>query len=132
MALSQIEKLKTELAKLEEEAFTELKAKREALVAEIASVDEQIAALGGTVVGGPKRRAEKKPAGSTSQQELKELVPSAPKNNHGIGQEDLEPRNDKALDDVNSKLPNSIPVEDQDNPRRVTQIVPSSLPGFLF
>jgi len=126
MTLRQIDKLKAEIAKLEEEALKELKAKREALVAEIASVDEQIAALVGTVVIGPRNRAKGKPAKSTSQQELRKPASNALENGHGIGQGDLDLRNDNALADVNSRPLNNIPVEDQNNPPALS----ADSPGF--
>jgi hypothetical protein len=126
MTLRQIDKLKAEIAKLEEEALKELKAKREELVAEIAFVDEQIAALVGTVVIGPRRRAEKKPAKSTSKQEFRKPATNAPENDQGIGQRDLDFRNDKALADVNSHPPNGISGEDQNNPSALS----ADGPGF--
>jgi hypothetical protein len=114
MTLSHIDKLKAEIAKLEGEALKELKAKREALVAEIASVDEQIAALVGTVVIGPsaRRRAEKKPARSTSLQELRIPVANASENGHGLVQEDPDLRNDEVLAEDNSPSVNQEPSSD--------------------
>lgn len=105
MTLSEIDKLKDEIARLEEEALKELKAKREALIAEIASVDEQIAALVGTVVSGPspRKRAEK-PARSTAPQEAKATIADAPRNNHRNGEENLDVRNDKVAADASPQL----------------------------
>jgi hypothetical protein len=128
MTLRQIDKLKAEIAKLEAEALKELKAKREALVAEIASVDEQIAALSGTGVIAPRKRAAKKPAKSTLQQELRKPATNAPENGQSIGRGDLDSSNDKALADVNSRPLNNIPVEDQNNPPALSADSPSFPP----
>jgi hypothetical protein len=126
MTLRQIDKLKAEIAKLEGQALKDLNAKREALLAEIASVDEQISALVGTGVISSKRRAKKKPAKSTSQQEQRKPVTDAPQNGQGIGREDLDSRNHKSSPEVNSQLLNGIPLEDQNNP---TELSVDS-PGF--
>jgi hypothetical protein len=114
MTLSRIDKLKAEIAKLEGEALKELKAKREALVAEIASVDEQIASLVGTVIVGPgaRRRAEKKPARSTSLEELSIPFANAAENGHGLVQEDPDLRNDEVLAEANSPSANQDPSSD--------------------
>jgi hypothetical protein len=130
MTLSQIDKLKAEIAKLEAEALKELNAKREALVAQIASIDEQIAALAGTDVIGPsaRKRIETKPGRSTSTQEFGIAVANGSANGHSIGQEKPDLRNDKALAKADPKLPKGISLEDQNNPPMLSADIPVLLP----
>jgi hypothetical protein len=114
MTLSQIDKLKAEIARLEEEAVKELKAKRESLIAEIASIDEQIAELAGTVVTNARRRHRKEPR-SNSCQALEKSPANAAENGRGIGQEDLDRSNDM-LAKANPQVTNKASEQAQNHP----------------
>jgi hypothetical protein len=103
--LKRIEELKAQIAKLEGDALRELRERREALVAELQSVDAQIAVLTGTSAE-PKtrKRAEREPARSLPLQELKELLANAPDKTLSIRKENLDLRNIKVLAQANPHL----------------------------
>ena len=104
-SLKRIEELKAQIAKLEADALRELREKREALLAELKTVDEQIAAFTGEVPQAKTRkRAEREPARSVPLQELKEMLSKAPDKTLSIRKENLELRNIKVLAQANPHL----------------------------
>jgi hypothetical protein len=103
--LKRIEELKAQIAKLEADALQELKEKREALLAELQSVDAQIAAFTGAPVElKTRKRSEREPARSIPLQELKELLANAPDKTLSIRKENLDLRNIKVLAQANPHL----------------------------
>ena len=103
--LKRIEELKAQIAKLEADALRELKEKREALLAELQSVDAQIAEYTGTPVESKTRkRADRGPARSLPLQELKDLLANAPDKTLSIRKENLDLRNIKVLAQSNPSL----------------------------
>jgi ABC-type phosphate transport system auxiliary subunit len=104
-ALKRIEELKTQIAKLEADAIRELRLKREALQAELQSVDAQLEALTGSQPETKSRkRAERGPARSLPLQELKDLLTNAPEKTVNIRKENLDLRNIKVLVEANPHL----------------------------
>jgi hypothetical protein len=103
--LKRIEELKAQIAKLEADALRELKEKREALLAELQSVDAQIAEYTGAPVESKMRkRADRGPARSLPLQELKDLLANAPDKTLSIRKENLDLRNIKVLAQANPSL----------------------------
>jgi hypothetical protein len=103
--IKRIEELKAQIAELEAGALKELHQKREALLAELQSVDAQIAAF--TVAPAEsksRKRAEREPAKSLPLQELKELLTNAPDKTLSIRKENLDLRNIKVLAQANPHL----------------------------
>lgn len=105
-SLERIEALKAEIASLESAAVDELKARRNSLAAEIASVDEELARLTGK---SPEKKAKpaakgKTPGKSIPLQELKELLANAPNKTLGIRKEGLDLANIKTLANANPGL----------------------------
>jgi hypothetical protein len=100
-----IEELKAQIAKLEGEALRELRERRDALTAELQSVNAEIAALTGAPAE-PKtrKRAEREPAKSIPLQDLKELLAKAPDKTLSIRKENLDLRNIKVLAQANPHL----------------------------
>ena len=104
-SLKRIEELKAQIAKLEADALRELREKRDALLAELKTVDEQIAGFTGEVPQAKTRkRAEREPARSVPLQELKEMLSKAPDKTLSIRKENLELRNIKVLAQANPHL----------------------------
>jgi hypothetical protein len=103
--LKQIEELKAQIARLEGDALRELRVRRDELVAELQSVEAQIAALTGTPAE-PKtrKRTEREPARSVPLQELKELLVNAPDKTLNIRKKNLDLRNIKVLAEANPHL----------------------------
>ena len=103
--IKRIEELKAQIAELEAGALKELRQKREALLAELQSVDAQIAAFTGAPAESKSRkRAEREPAKSLPLQELKELLANAPDKTLSIRKENLDLRNIKVLAQANPHL----------------------------
>jgi hypothetical protein len=103
--LKQIEELKAQIARLEGDALRELRERREELVAELQSVDSQIAALAGvSVESKTRKRTEREPAKSVPLQELKELLANAPDKTLSIRKENLDLKNIKVLAEANPHL----------------------------
>ena len=103
--LKRIEELKAQIAKLEADALRELKEKREALLAELQTVDAQIAEFTGAPVDSKTRkRADRGPARSLPLQELKDLLANAPDKTLSIRKENLDLRNIKVLAQANPGL----------------------------
>jgi hypothetical protein len=104
-SLKRIEELKAQIAKLEADALHELRAKRDALVEELKSVDAQIAAFtGAPVQTKTRKRAERGPARSVSLQELKEMLLKAPDKTVSIRKENLDLKGIKVLAQANPNL----------------------------
>jgi hypothetical protein len=100
--LKQIEELKAQIARLEGDALRDLRKRREELVAELQSVDSQIAALTGvSVESKTRKRTEREPAKLVPLQELKELLANAPDKTLNIRKENLDLRNIKVLAEAN-------------------------------
>jgi chromosome segregation ATPase len=103
--LKQIEELKAQIARLEGDALRELRVRRDELVAELQSVEAQIAALTGTPAEAKTRkRTEREPARSVPLQELKELLANAPDKTLNIRKKNLDLRNIKVLAEANPHL----------------------------
>jgi hypothetical protein len=103
--LQRIEELKAQIAKLEADALKELRQKREALLAELQSIDAQIASFtGDTAEPRARKRSEREPARSLPLQELKELLAKAPDKTLNIRKENLDLRNIKILTQANPHL----------------------------
>ena len=103
--LSSIADLKAQIATLEQGAIKELQEKRNALVAELASVDAELARLTGKPVEGKKTRSAPKPAlKSPSLQELKEIIAAAPEKTLSIRGGCFDLQNIKTLARVNPQL----------------------------
>ncbi len=98
-SVDRIQKLKAEIAQLEQAALQELMDRRNALTNEIATVDAEIARLTGKPVEAKKARpSAPKPAGkSLPLQELKELLAAAPQKTLSIRKEGLDLANIKTL-----------------------------------
>jgi hypothetical protein len=100
--LKQIEELKAQIARLEGDALRDLRKRREELVAELQSVDSQIATLTGvSVESKTRKRTEREPAKLVPLQELKELLANAPDKTLNIRKENLDLRNIKVLAEAN-------------------------------
>ena len=105
-SLDRIQKLKAEIAQLEQAAISELMEKRNALSHELATVDAEIARLTGKPLEPKKARSSTpKPAGkSLPLQELKELLAAAPLKTLSIRKEGLDLANIKTLAAANPTL----------------------------
>lgn len=105
-SLDRIQKLKAEIAQLEQAALQELMDRRNALTHELASVDAEIAHLTGKTIETKKSRVSAaRPAGiSLPLQELKELLAAAPGRMLNIRKEGLESKNIKTLAAANPTL----------------------------
>ncbi len=105
-SLDRIEALKAEIASLEIAALTELKDRRNALAAELSSVDAELARLTGKPAEKKTRSAGKnKPTGkSIPLQELKELLANAPEKTLGVRKEGFDLANIKTLAAANPGL----------------------------
>jgi hypothetical protein len=77
-ALSRIEQLKAELARLQSDAVQELREKRERLVEELADVDTQLAELTGSAPVASRRKSNGGSRKVVSFEELKGLLQQAP------------------------------------------------------
>ncbi len=103
-ALTQIEKLQQEIAALRTQALHELRARREAVLQEIARVDAQVSTLTGVPVE-KKQTVPSVGAGkSIPLQELKALLAAAPDKTLNIRKEGLQLANIKTLARVNPHL----------------------------
>lgn len=104
-SLKRIEELKAQIAKLETDALRELREKRDTLLAELKSVDAQIAAFtGAPAETKTRKRAERAPSKSLPLQELKEMLANAPDKTLSIRKENLDLRNIKVLAQANPGL----------------------------
>mgnify|MGYP006291354239 CR=1 FL=1 len=102
-ALEQISDLKSQIVKLEQEAVSELKAKRSKLQTELRHLDEEIERITGTAPragkGGRVRVTRSLPL-----QELKELLEKAPGKTLNVRNEKLDFANIKTLAKANPHL----------------------------
>jgi hypothetical protein len=104
-AFAQIEKLQKEIAALQVEGAKSLRARREALVQELAQVDARIAELTGVAPQSGQPKAAKALTGkSIPLQELKALLAAAPDKTLSIRKEGLQLENIKTLARVNPHL----------------------------
>ena len=105
-SIERIADLKAQIASLEQGAIQELMEKRNALSAELAAVDAELARITGKPVEGRKARATTaKPAGkSPSLQELKEIIAAAPNRTLNIRGGGYDLRNIKTLANANPQL----------------------------
>ena len=105
-SLERIEALKAEIASLETAAIKELKDRRNALAAELTSVEAEIAHLTGKPAEKKTRGSGRnKPGGkSIPLQELKELLANAPDKTLGVRKEGLDLANIKTLAAANPGL----------------------------
>lgn len=104
-AFAQIEKLQKEIAALQVEGAKSLRARREALLQELAQVEARIAELTGSAPQAGSPKAAKVLTGkSIPLQELKALLAAAPDKTLSIRKEGLQLENIKTLARVNPHL----------------------------
>ena len=101
-SLSQIEKLKAEIAALQNQALAELTQRRKGIEEELQEIDQQLVQLN----GGPKERKPKfpTPAQLVSLAELKPMLAGAPGKTISTRRENLDLRNIRLLTDQNPGL----------------------------